>query len=68
MSRIPNPSMDPQIDRCGHNFWVTDCPYEFCGYRDTLTILRELVDSLASATDAAKRRADQMPIQKKDKP
>jgi hypothetical protein len=43
--RIPNPS-DYAAERCGHNFWPMECPYEFCGYRDTLVALRGLTDAL----------------------
>lgn len=33
-------------ERCSHNFFPLECPYDFCGYRDTLTALQGLTDSL----------------------
>ena len=45
-NRVANPLPDFRSERCGHNFLVQECPYQFCGYRDTLESLRGLMDAL----------------------
>jgi len=54
-TRIPNPPIDSQIDRCGHNFFVMECPYEFCGYRDTVIGLQNLLKAMSGAAIAENR-------------
>lgn len=39
--RIPNPTGDADVVRCGHDFLINRCPYEKC-------LARELCEALAS--------------------
>lgn len=49
---LPNPLPDYGSERCGHNFSPAECPYQFCGYRDTLEVLRDLTESLKPVAPA----------------
>ncbi len=53
--KLKNPSPDYRTDRCGHGFYPHECPYEFCGYRDTLKVLRDLTDSLSQSEQKSAR-------------
>lgn len=33
VTTIENNLTDDKARRCGHNFYVNDCPYKICGYR-----------------------------------
>lgn len=61
--RLPNPDGDFRAERCGHNFHPTDCPYKFCGYRDTLLVLEGLTDSTQVAAANRLKEKQALPDQ-----
>lgn len=47
--RIKDPTRDAQSHYCGHGMLPADCPYEFCGYRDTMERVAGLLAAISDA-------------------